>query len=207
VYGKHWARNISADDIEQPFWTFFGHTQPDTPTMPFTPSEGALRTAAFILPVYIARLRKLLHLCQSAPLWRFYASSILFSYQLQDQQQQQQQQQQPLSTGDVALSMDAVSHASASFPVAGRSELHLIDFGHAYPIDRALPAHLHALLDDTSVPADGEARMNRPHSDDSVTPCTCGLPAAALDVNYIAGITSLIRIFERMLERTRAARV
>ena len=200
-YGKHWARHVSVEDVERPFWTFFGHTQSDATLAPFAPSAAAMRSAAIVLPVYIARLQRLLLLCQTAPLWRFYASSILFSYQLHDEAQQQQSQSQP--SGSVSAAVDAASHDSAVIPVAGRAELHVIDFGHAYPIELPLPANLDTLLG-AAHPASTKHHVAPGPAAVGGAPCPCGLPAAALDANFIAGVTSLIQVFERMLERTRA---
>jgi hypothetical protein len=123
---KHWGRGILEHQIEQPFWVFFGHPSSAALTHPdakFIPSPAAVRIGSAVLPQYLERLRTLLHLCTCAPLWRFYASSLLFSYQLVP----------------TALGASAAVVASSEPPVTAHADVHLIDFGHVYSIRKAVP--------------------------------------------------------------------
>ncbi len=187
-YGKQWCRLLPATVMDRPFWVWIGHSADSNaaecdasrpPTLAadaFQPSIAAMRTAQRVLPPLLTRLRLLQNLCEHAPLWRLYASSLLLCY-------------------DSGCGSDDDDSSPTAQP-----SVHLIDFAHAYPIHLPLPtetaiAHL--------FPADAEAVHEQKQP--TRCRGACGRPAAMIDSNYLLGIRTLIDIFERMLQHANAA--
>lgn len=87
---KHWCRSIDSSDSAQDdsWWRIFGlklsaRQAASNDPRARRPTDAIFRTATIILPLWIDRLQRLEQLCTEAPIWRLYASSILFAYELQ----------------------------------------------------------------------------------------------------------------------------
>ena len=193
-YDKHWGRRVTVDEIERMFWTFFGHrdeqhagsvcnthlqansaASSDVVAVSFSPSPIALRNASLIFPLLLPRLRTLLHLCTHAPRWRFYASSLLIAYQID-------------AGLERADTMEPTSHCASSSSSQSLSvvvSVHVIDFGHAYPLSMPLAS---------SVAPGLSLRWSKPSA------CECGrdVSKSPVDANYLHGLEELIRILTRM---------
>jgi len=132
------------------------------------PSAAACAMARRVLPVFLGRLRTLLRLCLEAPLWRLYASSLLLAYE-----------------SDAGV-------LSTAGPV--RAGVTIIDFAHAYPISRAVPAAARQLA--------AEQRAHAVEAAASVAGTDCPLEhdAGEVDGSYVHGVRTIIQLFESMLQ-------
>jgi hypothetical protein len=143
-------------------------------------------------------LRKLLQLCFDTPLWRLYASSLLFAYE---------------SDADASIASTTAASASngAAMPAASsRADVTLIDFAHAYPISQAVPVAAVQLAADLHrqhrLHHFGHDELHRTKHVEAVTQnaaastCSCNRPAVIPDHNYVHGLRTLIDLFEGMLQ-------
>jgi hypothetical protein len=164
----------------------------------FVPSAAALATARRVVPGFLLRLRALLQLCIDAPLWRLYASSLLFAYE---------------SDADAAIASTTAASASNGATVltaSSRADVTVIDFAHAYPISQAVPVAAAQLAtelhrqhrlqhfghDELHCTKHGEAVTQNA----GASTCSCNRPTAIPDHNYVHGLRTLIGLFEGMLQ-------
>ena len=100
IFDKHWGRSFgptsptpppspsSSPECDESWWRLFGYKPPKRlncdPRLR-RPTDDNLRTASTILPIFIRRLEELSTLCHTYPLWRLYASSMLFAYEIHPQ--------------------------------------------------------------------------------------------------------------------------
>lgn len=111
--GKTWGKALRAEDMSAALRTCFS-------------ADGRLCTAA--LRSFVPRLKDLVHVLRSEPRWQLVSSSLLFVFSADDDEG-------PAHAG-AAAAQPAIGALGAGAAPATRAAMRVIDFAHAYPLQR-----------------------------------------------------------------------